>query len=128
MASLKPPAELDCCAVLAVCRADGVREGGCGHTHCVKRMRPSPSPTGNRQKNVKPESVLFVPHTPGGALKKLVQEAEILANGGSNKIGLIRVVERVGNKISDQISNKAPWSNKHCGRVACNTCATQPGK
>ena len=40
----------------------------------------------------------------------------------------MRVVERVGKKLSEQISNKTPWSNRECGRLCCQPCATQPGK
>ena len=57
---------------------------------------------GNRK--AKPEAVLFVPHTPGGALKKLVQEVEAVANAG-NKVGQVKIVERVGSKLTEQIRN-----------------------
>ena len=57
-----------------------------GNTSCNK-----PWQHGNRvgkpgNKAAKPEAVSFVPHTPGGELKKLVQDAEHVANG-NNKVG-----------------------------------------
>ena len=62
--------------------------GGRGEQDKVggRKCPPSPKP-GNKHGNKEqrppppPESVLFVPHTPGGELKRQVQEAENIANG-----------------------------------------------
>ena len=50
----------------------------------------------------------------------------LLINGNS-KVGKVRVVERLGSKLNDQLSNKAPWNDSECGNKDCEPCSTQPG-
>ena len=55
-----------------------------------------------------PEAVLFIPHTPGGALKKEVQKVqESLCKG--HKYQAIRIVERQGPKVGSLVANPPPW-------------------
>ena len=64
-----------------------------------------------------PESVLFVLHTPGGALEKALQKIED-AGVGSKISAVVRFVERGGDTIH-QLGNPAPWTKLHCGRETC---------
>ena len=89
---------------------------------------------GSKKPNVKkhnqpekiPESVLFVPHTPGGALKKRLQAIED-AGLVSKVSGVVRVVERGGDTLYSQLGNPAPWTKEHCGREICPPCDSKPG-
>ena len=74
-----------------------------------------------------PEGVLFVPHTPGGELKRRLRELEDRALA-SRKVGRIRMVERVGRTLLSQLANMAPWTREHCGQEECMACATKPGQ
>ena len=73
-----------------------------------------------------PESVFFVPHTPHGVLRKEIQEAENLVNAG-NKVTKVKVVERNGMKIADQLCNRTPWRNEECNNQECIPCIYKPG-
>ena len=74
----------------------------------------------------KPESVLFVPHTPGGELRKLIQAEEDKVMGGA-RFGRVKVVERQGESIIHSLGNKAPWKSDPCGRDNCTPCGSKPG-
>ena len=46
---------------------------------------------------------------------------------GSQLTGRIRIVERVGPKMSNIVSNRSPWKTDRCGREECPPCHTKPG-
>ena len=54
-----------------------------------------------------PEAVLFIPHTPGGTLKKEISKVQESFNKGK-KFQNIRIVERQGPKVGTLIANPAP--------------------
>ena len=76
-------------------------------------------------KDIPPESVLFVPYTPNSGLKKELQMTEKQFN--KNGFGKVKVVETLGPKLNNQLSNTAPWSKEHCGRTNCTPCKTKTG-
>ena len=43
------------------------------------------------------------------------------------RTGRIRIVERVGPKLVDILSNRNPWKNQWCQREGCLPCQTKPG-
>ena len=73
----------------------------------------------------KPESVLFVPFTPGGELRKELQQIDRKVT--STKNGQIRVVEKLGNTLIQSLGNQAPWRGESCGRSECWPCRSKPG-
>ena len=73
------------------------------------------------------ETVMFVPHTPGGELAKRLQEAEdrFVKNRSG---GRVKFVERGGSALRDVLCNKNPWSSEGCGRgESCFICRSKPG-
>ena len=68
------------------------------------------------------EGVLFVPHTPGGKLMKLLQskEDQLCSLMGLRK--KVQFVERSGTKIIDILSESDPWKGAACGRDHCLVC------
>ena len=78
------------------------------------------------RKEDKPESVLFVPHTPYGELKKIMQgvdrELTKVLKYGQNK-----VVERLGDSLERALCNRAPWRTEPCTRSSCTPCLSKPG-
>ena len=85
---------------------------------------PSVQDKGHVQSH-KPESVLFVPFTPGGELRKELQQIDRKVT--STKNGQIRVVERLGNTLIQSLGNQAPWRGESCGRSECWPCRSKPG-
>ena len=73
-----------------------------------------------------PESVLFVPFTPGGELKKILQKVDSEVTG-SRKFGKVKVVETLGQKVIESLGNKVPWRGTHCKRPGCTPCQVKPG-
>ena len=73
-----------------------------------------------------PESVLFIPFTPNGGLKKALQEAESQLNRFS--FGRVKMVETLDRKLNVLLSNTSPWRNDHCGRDHCPSCESKPGQ
>ena len=64
------------------------------------------------------DSVLFIPMTPGGELKRMY-EKEI------KKSGLrIKVIERSGTTLKSQLQTSNPFKDKRCGRLDCFICTT----
>ena len=62
-------------------------------------------------------SVMFVPHTPGGELAKLLREnEEKISKMTENSI---KIVERTGVKLQDTITKSNPWKGQDCGRKNC---------
>ena len=73
------------------------------------------------------DTVMFVPHTPGGELAKRLQEAEdrFVKNRSG---GRVKFVERGGSALRDVLCNKNPWSSEGCGRgESCFICRSKPG-
>ena len=73
------------------------------------------------------EGVMFVPYTPGGVLKKELQEIDRKMTLGK-KSGKTKFVEKLGSTIGSILSNPYPWKDEHCGRINCPPCKTQTGK
>ena len=76
--------------------------------------------------DVPPETVIFVPHTPGGELKKTIQDIDDQVMGGQ-KFGRVKVIEKLGTSLIDSLGNQAPWRSSHCGRSACWPCKAKEG-
>ena len=76
--------------------------------------------------NAKPESVIFVPHTPNGELRKSIQKIDEKVMRGF-KSGRVKVVEKLGNTLINTIGNQAPWRNEVCSRPGCKPCKSKPG-
>ena len=75
--------------------------------------------------DIPPESVLFIPFTSKSGLKRSLQEVEARFNKlGFGKVG---IVETIGNKLNQQLSNTAPWTQDPCGRQDCQPCKHKPG-
>ena len=91
------------------------KEGGSmGEGGRMKRTRQI-NPSGGNQK---PETVLFIPHTHNGQLKRILQQVdrEVM---GDNPFGRVRFVDTLGDNITKSLSNRAPWKSEHCGRAKC---------
>ena len=73
-----------------------------------------------------PETILFVPHTPNSELRKAPQKSDSKVNG-RNKFTTVKMVETLGTKLNNSISNTAPWRSSHCGRAECGQCSAKEG-
>ena len=71
--------------------------------------------------------MLFVPHTPKGELAKMIQSAEDVFSKLHN-IPRIKVVERGGCKLLDQLGSKDPWAPSSCGETSCLICNSKNRK
>ena len=82
--------------------------------------------TANGKSNVEVEGVLYVPYTAQGMLKRSIQKAEdcLLKN---SRVGRVRILERLGPKLAEQLCNPTPWTGQHCGREGCYPCKTKEG-
>ena len=69
-------------------------------------------------KNNGTESVIFVPFTPGGKLKRAFEE-EIKKSKFK-----IKVVEQTGTKLKDILHRKDPFKQDRCDRADCFVCTT----
>ena len=54
---------------------------------------------------------MFVPATPGSALKKLLQKAEDEA-GKLMNTPVVRIVERAGTKLMEEVGDTNPWKGE----------------
>ena len=79
-----------------------------------------------RDKRIKEiEAVLFIPATPGSEMRKLLQSTEDQAAKLMNSPS-IRVVERAGTKLIDEVGNNNPWKKEWtCPRKTCLPCQGQ---
>ena len=73
------------------------------------------------------ESILFVPHTPGGLLAKMMQEEEELFRKGTT-MKRVKMIERGGTALIDILSRKNPWAREGCDRTDCLPCMGERGK
>ena len=64
------------------------------------------------------DSVLFIPTTPDGKLKKMYEE--VIRRSGIR----MRVVERTGRTLRSQLQTSNPFRNPNCGRDNCFVCTT----
>ena len=95
------------------------------------RLSSRPKPKKKTQQSTdcstsQPETVLFIPNTPDSQLKKILQAAEAILNKFS--FGRVKVVETLGPKLNQQLSNTSPWKKDPCGRDNCAPCRTKPGQ
>ena len=65
------------------------------------------------------DSVLFVPSTPDGKLKKMY-EKEISGSGIR-----IKVVEKTGAMLKSELQTSNPFKPRYCGREQCFVCTTE---
>merc|ERR1711954_216349 len=78
--------------------------------------------TKNFQKSMT-ETVMYVPYTPGGALRSKLSKME----EGLNFVSKVRYAEELGSTL-ESILAKDPWQNVGCERINCFPCMTQKGK
>ena len=71
------------------------------------------------------EAVLFIPATPDSILRKLIQKAEDQTAKLMNS-PTVRVVERAGTKIIEEVGDNNPWKKEWaCPRADCLPCQGQ---
>ena len=80
----------------------------------------------NATSEIPPETVIFVPFTPEGQLKKSIQAIDDLVMG-NQKAGRVKVVETLGNSFLNSLGNQAPWKSETCGRPKCLPCMSKLG-
>ena len=73
------------------------------------------------------EAVLFVPHTPGGLLAKLLQEEDDRFRRGT-EMKRIKMVERGGKSIKEIFATTNPWARDGCSREDCLPCMGERGR
>ena len=73
------------------------------------------------------ETVMFVPHTPSGALAKLLQDADDQFRRGTT-LKRIKMVERGGKTLKDILSRTNPWVSQGCDREECLPCSEEKGR
>ena len=73
------------------------------------------------------ESVMFVPHTPGGELARQLQKVEDSFSSMHN-IGRVKIVERGGRRLKDILGKKDPWAPASCLRSDCMMCQSASKK
>ena len=91
------------------------------------KAKPNPdsqlqAPSNSRKKSRKvmrgvPETVMFVPHTPNGDLKKALQKIDAKVNGQC-KFSAVKMVETLGPNLNNSLSNNSPWNNTARERTA----------
>ena len=89
------------------------------------RTKPTTGPGHGHRRTTPPnsriEGIMFVPHTPGGALAKALQ-SEDDRYSSLYKTARVRIIERGGRKIKDILGRKDPWAPKTCARLDCMIC------
>ena len=65
------------------------------------------------------DSVLFIPTTPNGKLKRMYEET--IRRSGIR----MKVVERTGRTLKRQLQTSNPFKNSNCGRGNCFICTTE---
>ena len=75
---------------------------------------------GQKTTEMETKTVLFCEQTRNGELARRLKEVE---SRMSEITGFrTRIVEGVGNKLQQLLSNSNPWSGAHCGREDCTPC------
>ena len=88
----------------------GGGETGGGEERLGKRRAPAPSKQNIAQMPV--ESVLFFPVTPGGELRRRIQQRyDEFAR--LHRVPRVRVVERGGTKLVHRLGRSDPWADSH---------------
>ena len=70
------------------------------------------------------ESIMFVPHTPGGELRRRLTQME----QGLGLTSKVKYVEELGESLQDILVNKDPWGKEGCARGDCLPCRSQRGR
>ena len=79
------------------------------------------------EENTEIESIMFVPHTPGGELARILQEADDKFRKGKG-LGKIKMVERGGTTLKQILCRSNPWVKEGCGRGNdCFPCRGEGG-
>ena len=74
------------------------------------------------------ETIMFVPHTPGGELVRRLQEADDKYSKDKG-IGRVKFVERGGTTLKQVLCRPNPWATEGCGRGdLCFPCRAEGGK
>jgi hypothetical protein len=68
---------------------------------------------------------LFVPHTPGGPLAKMMSQKEAQNNQG-RKIRF-KIIEKGGVTLDQKLRRSDPWAGGKCGRERCFPCMGDKG-
>ena len=68
---------------------------------------------------------LFVPHTPGGQLAKMMRQKEAQNNQG-RKIRF-KIIEKGGVTLDQKLRRSDPWAGGKCGRERCFPCMGDKG-
>jgi hypothetical protein len=72
--------------------------------------------------------VIFVPCTPGGMLKKLMQKTEEEGRRGGREKMAIKVVERAGRPLGGELTRKKLKKKEECGDKTCVLCKEEGRK
>ena len=73
------------------------------------------------------EGILFVPHTPQGTLARMILTSEDQFSK-LHDVPRVKIVERGGSKLMDQLGSKDPWVPTNCGRQDCFLCTSSTRK
>ena len=74
----------------------------------------------NAKSRIEYKSLLFVPPTPGGELRKELEKREMEINKNSDD--RIKMVETGGIKMETMLTNKNPFKRKRCAEKICPLC------
>ena len=95
----------------------------CPNQETGDNLGDKPDPRDKKIKEI--EAVLFIPATPGSKMRKLLQSAEDQGAKLMNSPS-IRVVERAGTKLIDEVGSNNPWKKEWmCPRKTCLPCQGQ---
>ena len=87
-----------------------------------KRIYEKEEKEEKRKDDEMPKSILFVQHTKDSGLAKeirrIVQELKPWTRIS------IKIVERAGERLEDQLHKSDPWESSNCGRNMCLPCET----
>ena len=75
----------------------------------------------NKKNDIK--GVMNVPCTPGGILAKRMRQGEEEMRGPTGYV--VKIVEKAGDKLIDQLHKSNPWRGEDCARVGCLHCLTK---
>ena len=84
----------------------------------IERIREKEEKRKNWYKRGGFDSVLFIPTTPDGKLKRLYER--VIRKSGIR----MKVVERTGRTLKSQLQTSNPFRDQNCGREDCFVCTT----